>query len=88
MSIPSAPPEYMVRTRVAKRYGKHSRSIKRGHEKHQFPPPDLVIGIFEYWAVATLDEFDRQRAIAAAAKRQQAEARAADRSEEQSTTTS
>ena len=88
MSLPSAPPEYMVRTRVAKRYGKHSRSIKRGYEKNQFPKPDIIIGIFEYWAVATLDEFDRQRAIAAAAKRQQAEARAADRSEEQSTTTS
>jgi hypothetical protein len=87
MSIPSAPPEYMVRTRVAKRYGKHSKSIKRGYEKNQFPKPDLVIGIFEYWSVATLDEFDRQRAIAAAAKRQLAEARAANRSEKQSSTT-
>lgn len=59
---------YHVRTRVARRYGKCSKTIKRWYMMNRFPRPDLTIGPYEYWHDRTLNEFDRQRAPTGYAK--------------------
>jgi hypothetical protein len=62
-------PEYLGRPRVAARYGKCTRTIKRWKKLGIIPPPDLVLpNGTEFWKQATLDANDREMTAAAAAK--------------------
>ena len=55
--------------KVARRYGRHIRSIDRwlANPAVGFPPPDMVVNNRRYWRVSSLRQWEIRRALPAEA---------------------
>jgi hypothetical protein len=60
--------DYLSKAGLAHRYNVTTRTVDRWKENSKlgFPPPDLVINKREYRKVATIEAWERRRAIASA----------------------